>query len=292
MDKQIYDLIIIGAGPAGVTSSIYAARSGMKTLVINSSEIKVNRHFEVSNLYGLVKPIDYAKLVEQGITQAKSFGVNIIDDACYEFYKEEDIFTCITKKDKYYAKTVVLATGIHYQKLPIDNFDDYVGLGIHYCGMCDAFIYRDKKVALFGYGKYLTHEYEYLKAVCKDITIYLLDDTSNGDLNNYSFDHPVFKNAKITQIHGSDKLNALTINGETISYDALFVALGSPNSHNLATKAGVIVESQKILVDNNYETNIKGVFAIGDAIGGKTQIVKASFEGMSVIDSIKVALNK
>src|SRR5690554_2854839 len=171
MDQPIYDVIIVGGGPAGVSASIYAKKSGLSVLLINGSHLKSDTNFKIENHYGFNNGILYSDLANLGLSQAEKFGVTIINEACYEYYQEKDLQVCITST-KHYSKTLVIATGIHYRKLPLSNFDKYVGQGIHFCTLCDGFLYRNKKVVLYGYGSYLIHEYEYLKEICSDITIY------------------------------------------------------------------------------------------------------------------------
>lgn len=283
MDKKIYDLIVIGAGPAGVTAAIYARKSGLSVLLINGVNLKSNTNFKIDNHYGFNDGVLYKDLAENGIRQAKAFEVDVINETCYEYFQEDNLQVCVTK-NKHYGKTLVIATGIHYEKLPLDNFDLFVGHGIHFCTLCDGFLFRNKKVILYGYGKYLIHEYEYLKDICDDITIYTTED---DQLGNYKFDHPVIKNSNITKLIGDDnKLTSLVIDGQEISCDGLFIALGSPNSHSLATTAGIKTTNERIVIDSSFETNLSGIFAIGDAVKGETQIARAVYEGMKVAEHI------
>lgn len=289
MVKKIYDLIVVGAGPAGVTAAIYARKSGLSVLLINGENLKTNTNYKIDNHYGFHNGILYRDLAENGIKQAIEFEVDIINETCYEYFQEDNLQVCVTK-NRHYGKTLVIATGIHYGKLPLDNFDSFVGNGIHFCTLCDGFLFRNKKVLLFGYGKYLIHEYEYLKEICRDITIYATDD---DQLDNYEFDHPVIKNSKITKLIGNsnNKLSSIVVNDTEVSCDGLFIALGSPNSHSLATTAGIKTTNERIVIDDSYQTNLSGIFAIGDAVAGETQVARAIYEGMKVANQIYKYIN-
>lgn len=282
MVKTIYDLIVVGGGPAGVSAAINGRKNGLSVLLINGLSAKTNINYKIDNYYGFPDGITYKELIDRGIIQTKKFEVNVLDELCYEYYQEDGLQVCLTS-NKYYGKTLVIATGLHYKKISVSNFDQFVGNGIHFCTLCDGFLYRNKKIALYGYGSYLIHEYEHLKNVCNDITIYL---TSDDDLGDYKFSHPVYPNSKITALNGNKHLESITINGETINLDGLFVALGSPNSHSLATTAGIETNGERIVVNKSFETNLKGVFAIGDIISGITQIARSLYEGMEVINSV------
>ncbi len=282
------DIIIIGVGPAGISAAIYLKRAGYNPIVIGKDLGALTNYPEkIENYYGFDEPILGQNLIENGINQAKRLDIRIIQDSVISLNQENGIFHVKTINDFFTSKVVVLATGKKRVTLSIPGFNKYKGKGISMCATCDGYFFRRKKIAIVGCGPYMSHELEFLSQINKDITIF----THNKALT-VKVDFPVITQ-KIKSFKGSEKLTHIeTEDGLLHEVDGVFIAIGAPSSIDFAVKLGVIVENNNLIVDQNYQTNIEGLFAVGDIIGGKLQIAKAVYDGMMVADSIKAFLKK
>jgi thioredoxin reductase (NADPH) len=280
-------IIIIGYGPAGVSAAIYLKRVGINPLVIGKDLGALQGYSDlVENFYGTGKPISGTELIENGIQQAKGLGIEVISESVISLKQEDDHFVVLTTNNRYETKSVLLATGKTRQTLNIPGFVKYRGKGISMCAICDGYFYRKKKIAIVGCGPYMLHELDYLSKIAKDITIF-----TNGNPLDASVSQPVIHD-KIVKFSGDSKIQHIETKNNRYEVDGVFIALGIPSSVEFAGQLGVIVEKNNLVVDENYQTNIDGLFAAGDIIGGKLQIAKAVYDGMLVADSIYNYLNK
>ncbi len=168
---MIYDVIIIGKGPAGVSCAIYTTRANMKTLVIGKSDSMLLKADKIENYYGFENPIGGKELLETGIKQALRLGTQIAEDEVVSIEKT-DIFKVTGVNGEYEATAVLIATGAPVVRVPVKNLDKFEGNGISYCTTCDGFFYRNKKVGVLGYTDYAIHEAIDLSAFTQDITLY------------------------------------------------------------------------------------------------------------------------
>jgi len=167
-----------------------------------------------------------------------------------------------------------LATGANKVSLKVQGFNDLVGHGISYCVICDGFFYCNKRIGLIGSGEFMKEELENLGNISKDIHIFTNGEKPTVDTGDYPVD-----TGKLTTIGGTDHLEYVeTENGE-YPLDALFVAVGTPSATDFAVRMGAFTDHNNIVVDENYMTNIPGLFAAGDCIGGLLQIAKAVNDG-------------
>lgn len=158
----MYDVIIIGSGPAGISAALYTQRGGLKTLIISKGSSSLEKAHKIQNYYGLVEEISGKELYKIGIEQAKRIGVEIIEDEVVQISNEKN-FKVTTINAEYDATNVILATGINRKESTIKGIKEYEGKGISYCAVCDAFFFRGKDVAVIGDGNYAVHEAEILK---------------------------------------------------------------------------------------------------------------------------------
>ncbi len=280
------DVIIIGYGPAGIQAAIYLKRQGIEPFVIGKDLGALEGYDDkVENYYGLVEPINGKDLINNGINQAKNLGIEVITDSVISLKSLGESFEVITQHNHYETKTVLLATGKQRRTMRRPGFNQYRGKGISMCATCDGFFYRRKKIALIGCGPYMLHELEYLKKMTSDVTVF----TDGNDLK-VEVDVPVVSD-KITKFTGTEKLTAIETTSSTYEVSGAFIALGTPSSVDFASQLGVIIEKNSLVVDENYMTNVPGLFAAGDIIGGKLQIVKAAYDGMNAADAIYAYLN-
>lgn len=276
--KQV---VIIGHGPAGISAAIYLKRSGLDPIVIGKDYgTYTNDQILIENYYGFAKPISGKTLITEGIAQAKRLGVDLRSDAVLDLIDLGDGFEIRTLKESFQTKSILLATGKQRETLKISGFNQYIGKGISFCATCDGFFYRKKKLAIIGNGPYMKQELKDLMRLSDDITVF----THGKDLD-VDVDVPVITD-KIIKFEGDKKVRNIHTKHKSYDVDGIFVAIGTPSSIDFAKKLGVVLDKSDLIVDSSYQTNIEGLFAAGDVIGGKLQIAKAVYDGMMVAESI------
>ena len=283
------DVVIIGKGPAGISAALYLKRANFNPLVIGNSLGALDSDTLIENYYGF-ESISGKELVEKGIQQAKKLEIDVYDQEVLRIVDNFDYFTLITNKEEIDTKVVVLATGKKRTDLKIKGYKNYLGKGLSYCATCDGFMFRKKKIGVVGSGPYALSELEELRMFTKDLYLF----TNGDELNHQVEDVNVVKNP-IKLINGIDKIESVTLDdGNVIDIDALFIALGVSSGIDFARHIGIGINesNNSIKVDSNYMTNIEGIFAIGDCIGGVYQIAKAVSDGCVASKSIIEFLKK
>ena len=278
-----YDLIIIGAGPAGLSAALYAARYKVKTLVIGmlpggtaTEAHKVCNFPSYDNIGGV-------ELMLKMIKQINDLGVEVKQEEVIDI---KDSFKIKTNKGEYVAKKIIIATGSKRMKLGVDREDELVGKGVHYCATCDANFYKDKIVGVVGGGNAaLTSALLLAKIAKKVYIIYRRDKFSKAEP---SWVEDVEKEKKIVPVFNSEvkkligkKLEEVEItDGKKIKLDGLFVEIGGITNIKLAKLIEIKLDRNYIKVDKNQKTNVEGVFAAGDVTNNPLkQIVTACGEG-------------
>lgn len=271
----MYDVIVIGSGPAGITAAIYAKRRNLSILVISKGNGTLQKAEKIDNYYGFENGISGKELYVNGIKQAKNLGIDFIEDEVINI-KYINQFTVETVNSKYEAKAVILATGVSRNVPNIKGIKEFEGKGVSYCAVCDSFFYKDKDVAVLGDGNYAIHEFETLKPVASSVTI-----LTNGNTMVENRDSSIEVNSKkIREFRGDTKLEEVEFEDNTIqSLNGVFIAMGTASSSDLARKIGARIENNNIIVNENMETTVPGLFACGDCTGGLLQISKAVYEG-------------
>lgn len=295
------NIVIIGAGPAGISAALYAARGNMNPLVINNGIGALEKAEKIENYYGLEQPLSGKELYERGIAQAKALGVRILDAEVLGI-SGFDTFTVKTTAGDFDTVSVILATGGKRSAPKIPGLKEFEGRGVSYCAVCDAFFYRGKEVAVVGNGDFALHEAEELRNVTQDVTIY-----TDGKEPEFSREHPIAVNTmKIQAIEGDDKVSGLLMQSDIAAQDAeapensfypadgVFVALGTAGSTEIARQMGAeISDKGNIKTDEEMATMIPGLFAAGDCTGGLLQVSKAVYEGsMAAISAGKYVRHK
>lgn len=295
------NIVIIGAGPAGISAALYAARGNMNPLVINNGIGALEKAEKIENYYGLEQPLSGKELYERGIAQAEALGVRILEAEVLGI-SGFDTFTVKTTAGDFDTVSVILATGGKRSAPKIPGLKEFEGRGVSYCAVCDAFFYRGKEVAVVGNGDFALHEAEELQNVTQDVTIY-----TDGKEPEFSREHPIAVNTmKIQAIEGDDKVSGLLMQSDTAAQDAetpensfypadgVFVALGTAGSTEIARQMGAeISDKGNIKTDEEMATTIPGLFAAGDCTGGLLQVSKAVYEGsMAAISAGKYVRHK
>lgn len=268
------DVLIVGGGPAGISAAVYLKRFKLNILVLMKDYGTLAKTDHIENYYGFIEPITGTKLVENGIKQAIRMGIEVKEEEVIHIESFDD-FTVRTTKGEYTAKTVLLATGASRSGLKVKGFHEYVGKGISYCAVCDGFIYRNKKIALVGSGEFMHEEYEVLRNFTSDLTVY-----TNGMPLTVSLENATVNHESIVEIIGNETLTHIKTKQGIYETDALFVAIGTPSASDFALRMGAFLsKNNEIEVDDSFMTNIPGLFAAGDCIGGFYQIAKAVSDG-------------
>ena len=278
-------MIIIGAGPAGISAALYAARGNMNPLVINNGIGALEKDEKIENYYGLEHPLSGRELFETGIHQAQELNVRILD-AQVLGVEGFDTFTVKTTQGNFETQSLILATGSKRADPGIPGVKEFEGRGVSYCAICDAFFYRGKDVAVLGNGDFAMHEAKELSNTAASVTIY-----TDGKEPQFSPEPSIAVNTmKIQSVEGDEKVSGIRLacdmqaqDTESSSFcpaDGVFIALGTAGSAEIARQMGAeLTEKGNIKVNENMETTIPGLYAAGDCTGGLLQIAKAVYEG-------------
>ncbi len=278
----MYDTIIIGSGPAGITASLYIKRAGFNVLVISKEESVLSKAEKIENYYGFAEPISGKELEENGLKQAERLGVEILKREVISMKYVDDYYEVITanqsKHEKYIARTVVLATGANRNIPNIKGIKEYEGRGISYCAICDAAFFRNKEVAVLGNGEYAIGEIEELLPVAKSVT--MLTDGKEYIENRSISEKLIVNNKKVREFRGTNKIEEIEFEDNTREkINGVFIAQGTASSLDFAKKIGARIENNYIIVNDQMETTVPNVYACGDCTGGILQISKAVYEG-------------
>ena len=280
----MYDVIIIGSGPAGISAAIYLKRAKKNILIITNGKSALEKANKIENYYG-IQSISGEELYKIGIKQAENLKIPIEIDEVTNISLENS-FIVTTANREYESDKVIIATGTNRMAPEIKGIKEFEGKGVSYCAICDAFFYRNKDVAVIGNGNYAIHEAKQLKPVAKTVTI-LTDGKEmiqNRDVSDFEVDE-----TPIREFRGTNKIEEVEFdNNNTKKIDGVFVAIGTATSTDLAKKIGAVINNNNIVVNENMETTIKGLYACGDCTGGLLQINKAVYEGAkAAMDIIK-----
>jgi len=273
----MYDIIIIGSGPAGVSAAVYAKRGGANVLVISKDTGTLGKAKKIENYYGF-KNISGKDLYENGLKQLENLNIEFVKDEVVQLNYTSQ-FEVTTVNNIFQANYLVLATGVSRNVPNIKGIKEFEGKGVSYCAICDAFFYRNKDVAVLGSGNYAIHEAEILKPVVKSVTLLT---NSEKLVENRDIDLNV-NEKKVREVRGFEKVDEIVFEDNTAqNINGIFVAIGTASTNDLARKIGARVENNKIIVNDNLETTVPNLYACGDCTGGILQISKATYEGTKV----------
>ena len=295
-----YDLIILGAGPGGLTAAIYAARYKVKAAVIGKlSGGLVSESSDICNFptYPRIKGLE---LAQKMVKHVQDLGVEILNEEALKIEKQNSKFKIKTNKEEYLAKKIIFATGTERRQLGVKREKELIGKGISYCATCDAAFYKDRVVGVVGGGDAaLTSALLLAKFAKKVYIIYRRDKFFRGDqmwieeVKRNKKIESVFS-AEITKLIGEKELEAVEINGKKkIKLDGLFIEVGGVPNIELAQEVGVKLDKKEIEVNKEQETNVHGFFAAGDVTNNPLkQIISACGEGAVAADSAYKELMK
>lgn len=292
-EKDIYDLIIIGAGPAGLAAGLYAARFGLKTLILETQAIG-GRATEVSlieNYPGFPEGITGKDLIQRMYNQASKFGAKIkpfkeVTDLKFNGKLEK----VATRKGAYHTLALIIATGTQRKKLGVPGEVEFLGRGVSYCSTCDGPFFKGLKVAVVGHGEEAVMDALFLADMAKKV--YLVTHGKElkafGTMKQRLLEKSNIEtvNGSVAAILGENVVKAIKIieagtRLETlIDVNGVFIALGGIPMTEIVKKAGIAVDNGGcIIVDRWQRTSIEGIFAAGDCTCGGMQVITAAGEG-------------
>lgn len=272
-------IIIIGAGPAGVSAALYARRGGAAVTVIAKGTGALSTAELVENYYGFDAPITGTELAARGIAGAERLGVRFAEDEALGIQQPAEIgagFVVEGLRSSYDGDAVILAAGAQRRTLSLPGVREFEGRGISYCAVCDAFFYRGKHAVIIGAGEYALHEAQILLPHAARVTLLTHGDVPAAPPT----DGIAIEQRRIARIEGERRVQHIVFeDGTVMPVDGVFMAIGTAGSMELARKLGVLIEEGKITVGAQMQTNVPGVYAAGDCTGGLLQIAKAVYEG-------------
>ena len=295
----MYDVIIIGAGPAGLTSAIYAKRSNKNVLVLEANSYggqivttdKIDNYPAAPHISGYDFATNlYNQVIELGVEVKFEKAIDILDG---------DIKKVVTDKNTYEANAVIVAIGVRNRSLNVPGEKEFEGKGVSYCATCDGMFYKGKTVAVIGAGNTAFEEALYLSNLCKKVYIIHRNEKFKASPSMTkkvkSKDNIEFiLNTNVISINGNDKVSDIDLldndeNKSNIKISAIFIAIGQiPENGNL-TKNFNIDKNGYIKSDKNLKTNIDGIYVAGD-IRPKAlrQLVTATSDGaLAAVNAIK-----
>ena len=300
----MYDIIVIGAGPAGLTSAIYARRANKKVLVFEAKNYggQIINTLDIEN-YPVEEHISGFDFATRLYNQAKNLGAEIIFEKVVDINDLGEEKEIITTKNTYKTKTLIIATGSENRKLGLPNEDDLVGKGISYCATCDGAFYKGKTVAVVGGGNTALEDALYLTDLVEKVYLIHRRDEFRGEestvnllkeKNNIEFIY----NSNVTKLNASKRLDSIEItnnNGDTrtLNIDGLFIAVGrTPENQNFA-KLINLDKTGYVIANENCHTNIPGIFVAGDnRVKKLRQLVTATSDGaIAAVEAIKYVNN-
>lgn len=273
----MFDVIVIGQGPAGISAAIYAVRSGAKTLVIGHGRSALLKAAKVDNYYG-AGSVSGRELHDRAVRQFAELGGESLEAEVTSIEPKGPGagFLVETERESYEGRTVVLAAGKTRAGAKLDGLERLEGRGVSHCAICDGFFFRGKRLGVLGGGNYAAAEAAHLLNIASELTIF-----TNGRELTASGELPCKADTrKIRELRGEQKLTGLAMeDGEEFELDGLFVAVGTASALSFAQKLGLKTADGNIVVDKNGMTSLEGIFAAGDCIGGLNQISTAVGEG-------------
>lgn len=272
----MYDIIVIGAGPAGLTAAIYAARAGKKVLVYEKEGIGGQIAFSprVENYPG-IRSVSGAEFSDNLYEQALSFGVEIELDAVVSIEDLGDSKAVITESGREQCKKLIIATGVQHRKLGLPEEDDFVGRGVSYCAVCDGAFFKNTDVAVVGGGNAALRSAQLLAGICKKVYLIHRRNEFRGEkmiaddlvsLGNVEF----VLDSVVSGLIGDGDLSSVEVENTVsnvktkLDVSALFVCVGQIPSNEIFRDIISLDENGYIIAGEDCKTNIDGIFAVGD----------------------------
>ena len=272
----MYDLIIIGAGPAGFTAGIYAIRREMKVLIIGAVPGgQMAWASEIENYPGFKNIASY-ELINKMQNHVKDLGVEIVNDKIINIKKNKDkTITLLSNKQEFVSKTVIIATGLSPRELSVQGEKEFLGKGVTYCANCDAPFYRDKIVAVVGGGNAALDATEVLSKIAKKVYLIHRREEFRGfealvnEIKNRK-NIEIITNSEISKIIGNEKVEKINVKNNKlnkitqINIDGVFIEIGRIAHTEIFSNLIELDNKKQIKVDKYCKTSVQGIFAAGD----------------------------
>lgn len=272
---MIYDCLIVGAGPGGLSSALYFGRAGVSTLIIEKSAPggKVITTSSVENYPGVLSTTG-VNLALNMMNQIKPYNIPFKYEEVLEITKENDLFITKTNKDTYVSKYVIVSTGTINKKLNVPGEMKFTNRGVSYCAVCDGMLYKDKEVLVVGAGNSAFEESLYLAKICKKVSI--VHRNQNFKASNELIEKvkkteniKLITDTIVTSFNGDDKLTSVTLktNEEEYEYnvDGVFIYIGFIPCTNFLNSFDVLDNNGFIIINQDCETKESGLYACGDS---------------------------
>ncbi len=303
--KQIYDMIVIGGGPGGYTAALYGARAGMKTVVLEklSAGGQMALTHQLDNYPGFEEGIDGFELAEKMRMQAERFGAQTCYAEVTEVFLKESPKRVETSEGVFLGKTVVIATGANPRELGVPQERELIGRGVAYCASCDGMFYKGKTVVIVGGGNSAAADALLLSRIAKKVILVHRRDTLRATkvyhdalLSTENIDF--FWNSEVVELIHEEKLTGVRLRNkqtgkeELLDCDGLFISVGRKPATELVLGQLDVDPAGYILSDETTETNISGVYAVGDVRTKQLrQVVTAVADGANAVHGAEIFLN-
>lgn len=298
IEKRNYDLIIIGAGAAGLSAAIYAVRSGLSTVILDANKAGglTAEAPLVENWLG-IQAIPGSELADNFVEHAKQYAKIIEFCRVKNISKDGEIFHLDTEKGEFTSRAILFSTGTQHKHLNIPGEHEYYGKGLSYCVTCDGYLFKNKKVAVIGGGNSGAIAAIYLKTLAKEVKVFefmprfMCEDAYVKQIKDLNIEYK--RNVQVLEIYGDGKslkgLKYMDRETKEITqeeFDGVFIYVGLLPQTSLAKNLGVKLDNKDyIIVDMNGRTNIPKIYAAGDCTGSFAQIVVAAGEGAKAANS-------
>ncbi|MGN0441995.1 MAG: thioredoxin-disulfide reductase [Acutalibacteraceae bacterium] len=297
---QILDLVICGGGAAGLTSAVYAARSGLDFVLIDISSSmgsQITQTSDVDNYTGFEK-VNGMELVMKFYEHAKALNAPMVNDEVQEITKENGIFTVKCAQGEYKTRTVIYCSGASHRELGVKGEKELLGRGVGYCAVCDGFFYRNKTVVVVGGGNTAVTDALYLSKICKKVILVHRRDSLRAEkilverLENAENVELMF-NSEVAEILGEKGADGVLLkSGETIDCDGVFIAVGIVPRSDTVKNLAELDDNGYIVADESGKTSLDGLFAAGDVRTKELrQIITACSDGANCVDSVNKFLD-
>jgi thioredoxin reductase (NADPH) len=282
---EIYDVIILGTGPAGLQAAIHAARAKVSVLVMGREHKSSLFRAHLEN-YCCISKISGGELLQQGINQALDSGARFLHEDVINTSKENDFFFVVTESGKtLQARALIMAMGVSRNRLGVPGEKRYLGQGVTYCVDCDANFYKGLTVAVVGNESAAVSGALTLLFYAKKVYL-ISDELQVSDRLRYQIqesDVEIHLGHKVAEIAGDDVVRGLVLDdGRKLDVDGVFIEIGAKGAVALAATLGVSLDPEKfqfIVTDKQQQTSIGGIYAAGDICGPPWQVAKAVGEG-------------
>ncbi len=290
-NTEHFNVVVVGAGPAGMTAAIYAARSGMKTVILEAGSVggQVAESPEIENYLGFesVNGMDLASTFRKHTERYVEIKEG---EEIEQIIPEREIIRLKTGWSEYTADAAIIATGAHHRKLGCNGEEEFSGRGISYCATCDGFFFKGKKVVMIGGGNTAVGDALYLKNVGVDVTIIHRRDVFRAEAAHVKrleeSGIPKIMNSEVREIYGEKVvkgvkvLNKATGDVSDVPVDGVFIAVGVVPNTDFLKESGIKLDDiGYIVTDREQRTSLPRIYAAGDVTGGLQQIIVGCGEG-------------